>query len=258
MTPLRRTALYPEGCLFCRRHDGGFEAEEHIFSYALGNRAYVLPPGVVCDRCNTGPLQAAERALISFHPIELLRAERGLTTRRGEKIVATTGGTRIWWPAPGELRILPAGKKVVRRTGLSSGSMSLTGNVLTDRVMRLITHAVWKTALEDLCRRHGAELAFNARFDPVRESVIGQRNSRGWCCGRKTVSPHDWVAVSVDFAGENRVPVTLDVFGVAFHSDLIALNLDPGEIVPPWPANVWTFGDGRATRGVKEPQAERD
>jgi hypothetical protein len=30
-------ALHPEGCLFCRRHDGGFLSEEHIFSEGLGN-----------------------------------------------------------------------------------------------------------------------------------------------------------------------------------------------------------------------------
>src|SRR5688572_25775127 len=52
-------ALHPEGCLFCRRHDGGFLSEEHIFSEGLGNTDYVLPPGIVCDRCNSGPLARA-------------------------------------------------------------------------------------------------------------------------------------------------------------------------------------------------------
>lgn len=43
-------------CLFCLRDDGGFTSREHIFSEGVGNHKYVLQPGIVCDRCNNGPL----------------------------------------------------------------------------------------------------------------------------------------------------------------------------------------------------------
>jgi len=85
-------ALNPEGCLFCRRHDGGFRSEEHIFSQGLGNTTYVLPPGIVCDRCNNGPLSVADHALTDFSPIVLLRAERGLPTKAGKPVAAKFGG----------------------------------------------------------------------------------------------------------------------------------------------------------------------
>lgn len=79
--------------LFCRRHDGGFASEEHIVSRALGNiDRYVLPPRVVCDRCNRGPLANADLALISFGPIEILRAERGFPRARTNRSRSTSGG----------------------------------------------------------------------------------------------------------------------------------------------------------------------
>jgi len=39
-------------CLFCRRETEQFLQEEHIIPESLGNRTYVLPKGVVCDKCN--------------------------------------------------------------------------------------------------------------------------------------------------------------------------------------------------------------
>lgn len=39
-------------CLFCREKKNPFRGIEHIIPESLGNRAYVLPRGVVCDRCN--------------------------------------------------------------------------------------------------------------------------------------------------------------------------------------------------------------
>lgn len=83
------TPKHTNGCLFCRRSDGGFRSREHIFSEALGNHEYVLDPGVVCDRCNNGPLARADDALTNFPPIALLRAERGLPTKAGKAVGVT-------------------------------------------------------------------------------------------------------------------------------------------------------------------------
>jgi hypothetical protein len=240
-------ALHEEGCLFCRRHDGGFASEEHIFAYALGNRDYVLPPGVVCDRCNNGPLQKADQALSSFPPIEMLRAERGLATRTKKALVLKMNGSEVWWDAPGELRVRPAKSGVVTQTGPSSGKLQLTsGKPSPERFFRRITYAVWKSALEDLYRRSGAEAGFDRKFDPVREAVIGTKASRGWCYCPKEGKPHNGVALHLlpcVLEGTERLLVCLDVFGVAFVTDLLAVDLDRDEIKPPMPSNVWVFGE---------------
>lgn len=39
-------------CLFCRDKNNTFQKIEHIIPESLGNKAYVLPKGIVCDKCN--------------------------------------------------------------------------------------------------------------------------------------------------------------------------------------------------------------
>jgi hypothetical protein len=114
------------------------------------------------------------------------------------------------------------------------------------RAFERITHAVWKAALEDIYRREGSEAAFDTKFDRVREAIIGTRQSRGWSFCPKQSKPHDGVALHMlplAAAGGHRMSVCLDVFGIAFVTDLLALDLRREEIKPPVPSNVWIFGD---------------
>jgi hypothetical protein len=250
-------ALHPEGCLFCRPHDGGFESEEHIFSYALGNREYTLPPGIVCDRCNKGPLAKADEAISSFPPIQMLRGERGLGTRKKKPLVLSMHVTEVWWEAPGEMCIRAANAGVMMRTGASSGTLNLTsGKPTPERLFRRITYSVWKTALEELYRRHGPQVAFDSKFDRVREAVIWERESGGWCVCPKEGKPHNWVALSVlpgaFVNGQERTPVGLDIFGIMFLTDLLALDLDPASLTFPVAMNVWSFGPRRRS-GCDDP-----
>lgn len=39
-------------CIFCKADSTGSCSVEHIIPESIGNTDYVLPPGVVCDRCN--------------------------------------------------------------------------------------------------------------------------------------------------------------------------------------------------------------
>jgi hypothetical protein len=51
MTPVTTSAAAnARGCIFCRRHDGGFTRREHVFPESLGNETVILEPGIVCDR----------------------------------------------------------------------------------------------------------------------------------------------------------------------------------------------------------------
>lgn len=73
-------------CLFCRRDDGGFVSREHIFPETIGNTDLaMLPPGVVCDRCNNGPLAALGQTLCAYLPIAMRRAVLGMTNKAGKR-----------------------------------------------------------------------------------------------------------------------------------------------------------------------------
>jgi hypothetical protein len=81
------------GCLICRENDGGFASVEHILPESLGNTEMLLPRGVVCDRCNHGPLSRLDQALAGFLPIEMMRTWHGVPARAAafQRWSSTTG-----------------------------------------------------------------------------------------------------------------------------------------------------------------------
>ena len=71
------------GCLFCRRRDVLFTSSEHIVPQSLGNTELVLPPGIVCDRCNNGVCSRLDAALLAVPPLATLRTALGVPNKRG-------------------------------------------------------------------------------------------------------------------------------------------------------------------------------
>jgi len=79
-----QAAAERRGCLFCKRKDGGFTTQEHIFPESLGNTELVLPPGVVCDRCNNEKLSTLDQTICDFMPISLRRTMLGIPSKAGK------------------------------------------------------------------------------------------------------------------------------------------------------------------------------
>jgi HNH endonuclease len=242
---------HPEGCLFCRRDDGGFTSREHIFSEALGNETYILDPGIVCDRCNNGPLSRADDALINFPGITLLRAERGLPTKAGKPVVSKWGNATIAFSGHGELEVINPGKKAMRRMPPSGrmppegGKMDLTtGGPLTADRIRAMVRSVWKSALELIYWDHGDEFAFDEVFDPARQAIIGSDKAQGWAVVPKETLTRPDVSLeyNLKIIGDRKaVPVHYNVFGVEFYTDLLRRDIPEEKITPPWEANRWMF-----------------
>lgn len=63
----------------------------------------MLERGVVCDRCNNGPLAPGDGELVNFPPIALLRAERGLPTKQKQPVAAQFSNARIYYVSPPEV-----------------------------------------------------------------------------------------------------------------------------------------------------------
>jgi hypothetical protein len=71
-------------CLFCLKSDGGFTSREHALPESLGNQDLILPPGVVCDRCNTTTLSELDQLLCDFFPIKMRRTMLGIESKAGK------------------------------------------------------------------------------------------------------------------------------------------------------------------------------
>lgn len=202
----RSGARHAQGCLFCRKHDGGFTSVEHIISRGLLNDDQeILPAGVVCDRCNHGPLARADRALTDFEPIQLLRAERGLGTRSGRAVVSHWKEGSIAYTAPGELAIFGQGPSPVVHTKPGTFQMPLTppGPFKAKRGL-LLLRAVWKVVIEYIYLDQAVDAAFDRRLDPARREVLGEGDGRGWLALPKDCIPNGGCSNDLPSAGRDR------------------------------------------------------
>jgi hypothetical protein len=70
-------------CIFCKRDSSGSTSCEHILPESLGNTTAILPPGVVCDRCNNYFSREVERPFLDSPEIRALRFHQTIPSKRG-------------------------------------------------------------------------------------------------------------------------------------------------------------------------------
>jgi len=232
VSPRKTNPLTADGCLFCLRADGGFVSREHIFSEAFGNvDEKVLPPGVVCDRCNNGPLALADEELVNFPPISLLRAERGIPTKAGKPVESKWGNAKVRFPEHGTLELVEPSRAVRRAmgppgrlTGPHKLQLKAGFRLTEDRVSRMV-RSIWKSGLECVYLDHGAEAAFHQIFSGVRTAIV-DCDAEGWAVLPSESNPVDDVSLSYEFrnvGGRPAMPLRLSVFGVIFYTDLFCV-----------------------------------
>ena len=249
--PTARGPLNDEGCLFCRRANGGFVSREHIFAEGLGNTEKILPPGVVCDRCNHGPLSRVDKELSDFPPITLLLAERGIPTKAGKPYMSKWGDGRVVFTERGTMEVIGPSKKAVRgmrefdpKQGVPGKLELTTGWRLTEARISRLVRAIWKSTLEFHYLDSGPAAAFDALFDDARQAVLDERATGGWVIVPQQSTPTDNVTLEykpMTVRDKPAFPVRLSVYGVQFLTDLLLRDISPEELTPPYPANVWTF-----------------
>jgi hypothetical protein len=180
-------------CLFCRQRDGGFTSREHIFPETVGNTDLaMLPPGVVCDKCNNGPLAVLDQSLCAYLPIAMRRAMLGISNKAGKGAIVRFAQGRIE-PLPME-EVAPGDSHGVRFVDLGSGRPLVRdvspgaglqlkiegqgGRRLTPRYFSELSRSILKIGFELAYLDCGDEL-FEPRFDRVRGAILGVREHHG-------------------------------------------------------------------------------
>lgn len=222
-------AANAQGCIFCRRHDGGFTSREHVFPESLGNETVILEPGIVCDRCNNRPLADVEQALIQFPAVGFLRVLLGHTNKKGERPVMRWNNATVSSLAENEILINaenPAAFRIVEHVGpWVHGKLNFTtgGSVSATRY-RKIARALWKTTLECAYLDHG-EMIYETRFDEVREMVVGARPASGFIVfPKKGPAPTTEVALTYQFLNTDlgvALGSTITIGGVPIFTELL-------------------------------------
>jgi hypothetical protein len=181
-------------CLFCLDSDGKFASREHIFPETVGNADLaMLPPGIICDRCNNGPLSRLDKALCDYLPIAMRRATLGIPNKKGAAATVRFAEGRIE-PLPAEavasgdshgVRFVDQNPRRPTAHSFEQHDDHVAfkvsgqgGRRLTEKYFAELSRAVLKIAFECAYLDHGDEL-FASRFDYVRGVVLGQRDHHG-------------------------------------------------------------------------------
>jgi len=152
---------------------------EHILSEGLGNSSLVLPNGVVCDRCNNGPLSKLDQSLCDFLPLKARAVMLGIAGKSGKvptlKFVNGTmsneDGNHINFH-----HTEPRAFEELSRTATGQVEFNLNvkgGRRLTARYAAELSSALLKIALELAWLDHG-ERMLGEEFDHVRDAVFGK------------------------------------------------------------------------------------
>jgi hypothetical protein len=70
-------------CIFCKGQSDNATSIEHVIPHSLGNTQYVLPRGLVCDRCNNYIARKIEQPLLAHESFRNLRAWYRIPNKRG-------------------------------------------------------------------------------------------------------------------------------------------------------------------------------
>jgi hypothetical protein len=238
------SALHPESCLFCRQNDGGFTSEEHVFPAGLGNEERIVPPGVVCDRCNNRTLSKVDRALLDFPPVALVRTIRALQTRSGR--IPESGWDNATISSSKAQSIFvddPTGSAFIDHGG---GKLQMKLQCkLEPSTYRNISRAIYKMALESIYLDHGPTLAFDSKFDEVRQITLGRITRPGWVMLLQRSEAHQritlsyWLDLRVDDV--EIVPIELDICGISLTTEMLARDAAHIADVPDADANKLVF-----------------
>jgi hypothetical protein len=159
--------------MFCLTNSGPFTGAEHVVPESLGNQTICLPRGVICDRCNNGPLSTCDQALVQCPPIRLLKTSRQICNKEGRLPASLLGSTRFH--ALGDRAVyvtVPDRESLRERRGKFDVSPTVRWS-LNQR--QRVSRALLKIGLEMLAINKSTAFVMDARFDGIRTAVLHGR-----------------------------------------------------------------------------------
>ncbi len=230
-------------CLFCKKRAVPFESEEHVISEGLMNDYFILPPGIVCDPCNHGPLSRLDHEFLGFPPVAFMRTWYGVPTKRGAQPEARLSNARLFRREPNDVFIEPQGRKAVRR--IPGGvQLNLQGRRMTGKYIAQIVRFLFKATIESMVIDRGLEIARSPELDELREIVLGAP-FHGYLTLANQATPRPEVEFTHDTGrflyGKRTIFAAIDAFGVEMYTDLLVRRppLHPDDLRPDF--SVITF-----------------
>jgi hypothetical protein len=195
----------------------------------MGNTDIVLPNGVVCDRCNNGPLSKLDQAICEFPGVKMRRTILGIPSKAGKVPVAKFSEGTITHVGPSSLQFLesqtrnPMLREVERRGDLVKLDFKMSGGRrMTPRYTSELSRALLKSAFECAWFDFG-EAILEPRFDHVRAAVLGQPRDGFFAVGQQCDPNHNAGSLTYDVVADDagiwRMRVLAKYFGCFLFTD---------------------------------------
>jgi hypothetical protein len=230
-------------CLICANTDGGFTSVEHPIPEWTGNKSVVLPVGVVCDRCNRGPLSVLDQTLAEFFPITIRRTELGVPSKAGVVPVTRLQENARLEHHAGRGVIVGPEPKSWKEVGRSRsdprfviGDVELSGGRrMTPRYAEQLARAVLKVGFESAWPEQGDAL-LDPAYNRVREIILDARWKgylyfRGGPFHQRDAEVDAWYTAIGDEAGRRYFATRLKIYGLFLATDSWRTAPPPGLVV---------------------------
>lgn len=193
-------------CIFCRVASDNSKSVEHILPESLGNVEHILPPGIVCDKCNNYFARKIEKPLLESQYFLYARFENIIPSKKGRFPVVQgliPQSRSVVDIAIGEegLTILIDPEDVPRfleSTKTKGGTMYILHPTKPEGVGSLLSRFLGKVAIEALAHRVlempkalEVDVIDNETLDPLRAYVRRGSLETTWPFLQRTIYPAD-------------------------------------------------------------------
>lgn len=174
-------------CIFCKTDSSTSRSVEHIIPESLWNTKQILPPGVVCDKCNNYFARDIEKPFLESPSIRSLRFHQALPNKRGrvpeiDGIILPSHAVRLQRYAKGPIAASIAVPTDAFEAIMQGRASTVVIPVTTDAPSeRVVSRFLAKIAIEALAQRvadHPGGIDYvvdENQFDPLRSFArLGQ------------------------------------------------------------------------------------
>jgi hypothetical protein len=188
--------------------------EEHVLSIALGNWFWVIPPNVVCARCNNGVLSTLDTRLQTHPLVATVRTLAGIAGRDGQPATAGASNMRLKRNERNALHVEADHERYVSR---DHDTVLMTPKWVNfgPPQRRATARALLKVALGTIWLACGPTEASAPRHDHLRDAIHGRGDvPLQYGFDNSTLPAHALQIMTVSHDSTPGLRVSLDYFGV--------------------------------------------
>lgn len=193
-------------CLFCKEDSSSTKSIEHVIPESLGNKAFTLPRGYICDKCNNYLAREVEKPFLEREDMRLLRFQEEIPSKKN-KFPLITG---MWGDVPVEVKKELYNGEVIGSIGLPEELIRGLRSSPNDHYRMMVpaytdnlfppqnavtSRFIGKMALEALAHKFSSvddgldQLIDDQQFDPIRNHVR-RGFPKAWPCHIRRIYPH--------------------------------------------------------------------